>query len=277
MATPSETRRGKLRAAASFLVGRDVPTPILVRRLRRRDGLHEAFPPVANPVGCKPVRKVSPRRRAAVCLFSFHPLLLSEFERLLSRHDFRLLGRRVEPDRMSDPQQLSVPRASIYVVEAHPHRPVTDALVAAVLGRHPAARLVVVAEKFTESNAFPLLRLGTKGLLKYSEVAAHLPRALREVARGGFWVPRALLSRFVDSTRDARPRPRSVPGAAQLSRREREVVELLLENLSNKEIGRKLHISERTAKFHVSNLLAKYGVKRRADLILLCFAQPEHA
>ncbi len=221
------------------------------------------------------MHKVSGNRRTAVCLFCVHPLLLSEFERLLSGHGFRVLGRRVEPDRMPDPQRLSLPRASVYGVEAHAHRPVTAALVAAILGRHPAARLLVVGEKFTESNAFPLLRLGTKGLLKYSEVAAHLPRALREVAQGGFWVPRALLSRFVDFTRDAVRRPRAVPNAAQLSRRERQVAELLLENFSNKEIASKLNISERTAKFHVSNLLAKYGVKRRGSVILLSFAQPE--
>ncbi len=56
-----------------------------------------------------------------------------------------------------------------------------------------------------------------------------------------------------------------------LSRREHEVLDPLLGNLSNKEIARKLHISERTVKFHVSNLLSKFGVQRRADLILLYF------
>src|SRR5205814_9232961 len=45
----------------------------------------------------------------------------------------------------------------------------------------------------------------------------------------------------------------------------------LLENLSNKEIASKLNIAERTVKFHVSNLLSKFGVRRRADLILLTF------
>ena len=38
-----------------------------------------------------------------------------------------------------------------------------------------------------------------------------------------------------------------------------------------KEVAERLHISERTVKFHVSNLLAKFGVRRRADLILLCY------
>jgi DNA-binding CsgD family transcriptional regulator len=41
--------------------------------------------------------------------------------------------------------------------------------------------------------------------------------------------------------------------------------------MKNKEIALRLNISERTVKFHVSNLLAKFGVRRRADLILLCY------
>jgi len=53
-----------------------------------------------------------------------------------------------------------------------------------------------------------------------------------------------------------------------LSPRERQVHEALLENLSNKEIAAKLNLSERTVKFHVSNVLAKHRLRRRADLIL---------
>jgi DNA-binding NarL/FixJ family response regulator len=55
---------------------------------------------------------------------------------------------------------------------------------------------------------------------------------------------------------------------AELSPRERQVMDALLENLSNKEIASQLNISERTVKFHVSSILGKYKVQRRADLIL---------
>ena len=209
-----------------------------------------------------------------MCLFAFHPLLLSEFERFLTgENEAKVLDRRVELNQPPD-TALSVPRASVYVVESHSQRPVTEAYVAAVLEKVPKARVVVIAEKLSETASFPLLRQGVKGLLRYSEVAAYLPRTLREVASGGFWVPRALLSAFVDSTLESARRPRPAPPGVRMSRREQEVVELLMQNLSNKEIGSKLHMSERTAKFHVSNLLAKYGVQRRADLILL-FVQAE--
>ena len=218
--------------------------------------------------------KAASTRRPTVCLFSFHPLLLSEFQRLLAgENEARVLDRRVEANLVPDPA-LAVPRASIYVIEAHGQRQVTEAYVAAVLTAFPKARLVVIAEKLTEANSFPILRQGVKGLLTYSEVPEYLPRTLREVAEGGFWVPRALLSAFVDSTLEETRRPRAAPIGVRMSKREEEVLELLMLNLANKEIGSKLHMSERTAKFHVSNLLAKYGVQRRADLILL-FVQAE--
>jgi DNA-binding NarL/FixJ family response regulator len=210
-----------------------------------------------------------PTRSPSVCLFYFHPVLAAEFQKTLAGESFRLQTRRLETNRLPDIQSLSIPRASVYVVDADTHQFATHALVAAVLARHPAARLLVLAEKFNESVAFPLLRLGTKGLLRYDEATQFLRRAVYEVAQGGFWVPRTLLSRFIDATVNAGRR--LAKSAVDLTKREQQVLSALLENLSNKEIAHQLQISERTAKFHVSNLLEKYGVKRRADLILLKF------
>jgi DNA-binding NarL/FixJ family response regulator len=212
-------------------------------------------------------------RRASVCLLAFHPLVLSEFERFLAEHPFSVRGRRLEPDLIADPAKLAVPRSSVYVLEAHAHRPTTEALVVGVLGRQPTARVIVVAEKLDQFSAFPLLRLGAKGLITFAEASEQFARAVGEVARGGFWVPRSLLSCFVEETLTSVRRPRGAAGPARLSRREKEVMDALLENLSNKEIASKLNMSERTAKFHVSNLLAKYGVRRRADLILLTYTR----
>jgi DNA-binding NarL/FixJ family response regulator len=52
-----------------------------------------------------------------------------------------------------------------------------------------------------------------------------------------------------------------------LTRREREILELLLQNLSNPAIARKLHRSERTVEHHVSALISKLGVASRAEVI----------
>jgi len=109
-----------------------------------------------------------------------------------------------------------------------------------------------------------------EGLLTYVEAREQLIRALPLVANGGFWVPRQLLSGFVDSilTSQAPPEDRfrheSQPPRAGSSR-------FAPRESFDKEIASKLNIAERTVKFHVSNLLNKFGVRRRADLILLTF------
>jgi DNA-binding NarL/FixJ family response regulator len=177
-----------------------------------------------------------------------------------------------------DLRRLPIPKALLYVVDAHASEPATAALITNVFERAPGARVLVVGEKFSSSESYSLLRHGAKGLLTYAEAREQLPRALPQVASGGFWVPRATLSEFVDSIlSNTHNRRLKVDSAADLSRREREVLDALLENLANKEIASRLNISERTVKFHVSNLLTKFGVRRRADLILLCFQQRQAA
>jgi DNA-binding NarL/FixJ family response regulator len=202
-----------------------------------------------------------------VCLFWCHPLVLPQFEQLISSTGYQLLARRLEANRIPDFENLSVPRASVYVVEAHSDLSVTEAVVTGLHARQPAVRILILAESFSDPAAFALLRLGVKGLVTYAEAERTLRQALDELSGGGLWVGRALLSRFVDSALCTVPLRVYATGFEGLTRREREVLEAVLDNLSNKEIARRLHMSERTAKFHVSNLLVKHGVRKRADLL----------
>jgi len=218
------------------------------------------------------VRKSANSRALQVCLLSPHPLVLAEFERVLAQPGIQLISHPLESTLGPDLRRLKVPKALVYVVDAHVAPPAAGALLNNILDQYPTARLIVVAERFSSTESYSLLQMGAKGLLTYDEARTQLPRALPLVANGGFWVPRALLSGFVDSILSgSRSRRLKADSSANLSRREQEVLESLLENLANKEIASKLNISERTVKFHVSNLLNKFGVRRRADLILLCY------
>jgi len=209
--------------------------------------------------------------KLSVCILSPHPLVLSEFERLLAKPQFKVTVKHLESTLAPDLRNLEPPQAQVYVIDAHAARPATGALLANILERYPEARLIVVGEQLSDANSYSLLRLGVKGLLTYVEAREQLIRALPLVAVGGFWVPRSVLSGFVDSILTGQGRRLKTDTVTNLSRREQEVLDSLLENLSNKEIASKLNIAERTVKFHVSNLLSKFGVRRRADLILLTF------
>lgn len=212
--------------------------------------------------------------RLKVCLLSPHPLVRSEFERLLPEKQFQFTFKVISATVPAEIQSMSIPRAAVYVVDAQSPQPLIHALIETVLDRNPKARVLVLAARHSDSGTFDFLRLGVKGLLTYVQAEEQWPRALPLVAAGGYWVPRAVLSRFVESilgTRKTSVAKGKLSGT--LSRREQEVMESLMLNLSNKEIASKLNISERTVKFHVSNLLAKHGVRRRADLIVMHFQE----
>jgi DNA-binding NarL/FixJ family response regulator len=209
-----------------------------------------------------------------VCLLSPHPMVIDGFRRLLSESGFQIVARQLEPMLVPDLRYLEVPRANIYVIDAYGQRQATAALLGNIHDHNSSAGLVVVGDNLEEADSYTLLRLGIKGILNYTEAREQLPRALRRVASGGFWVPRPLLSRFVDFILDvSQPQHMRTNSPTELSRREQEVLFGLCEKLANKEVADRLHISERTVKFHVSNLFAKFGVRRRADLILLCCRQ----
>jgi DNA-binding NarL/FixJ family response regulator len=218
---------------------------------------------VKDPAGKQPLK---------VCILSPHPLVLAELSGVLSPPAFEALTPHLDSMLAPELRRLALPGAPIYVVDACGSQHATAALIANVLECSPSAKVLIVSEKFNTAESHDLLRLGAKGLLTYAEAREQLPRALPTVAAGGFWIPRTLLSAFVDSVLEGtRGRRIEMASVSELSPREQEVLDALLENLANKEIGSRLNISERTVKFHVSNLLSKFGVRRRADLILLCY------
>jgi DNA-binding NarL/FixJ family response regulator len=209
-----------------------------------------------------------------VCLLSPHPVFIDGFRRFLSDSGFQIVARQLEFSLAPDLRYLEVPRASMYVIDAYAQRQATAALLGNIHEHNSGAGLLVVGDNLNEADSYTLLRQGMKGILNYAEAREQLPRALALVASGGFWVPRKLLSRFVDFILDtAQGRRMRGDPESELSHREEEVLAALLEDLANKEVADRLHISERTVKFHVSNLFAKFGVRRRADLILLCCRQ----
>jgi DNA-binding NarL/FixJ family response regulator len=208
----------------------------------------------------------------SVCLLWQHPLVLAEFRRVLENERFDVCALRIEPS-LSESLQKALPEdASLFVVELDSGGS-GEELMPGLLSLGLSARTIILGEAFNEVTAFRLLRFGVKGIVTFAEASEHLPRILREVIAGGFWVPRALLSRFVSATVAENVPRKPVGRTPTLTPREREVLDELLKNLSNKEIAKNLRISGRTAKFHVSNVMAKYGVKRRADLLLLSFPQ----
>ena len=81
-------------------------------------------------------------------------MVLAELERLLAPAGFKLLARRLESTLGPGLERLSLPRAHVFVTDAHAPHQTTEVLVAGIQERYPRARQVVVAEEFREASAF---------------------------------------------------------------------------------------------------------------------------
>jgi DNA-binding NarL/FixJ family response regulator len=217
------------------------------------------------------VKKTAKSNTLEVCLLSSHSLALKELQRVLKNPAFHLIAQPLGSTVGSELRQLKIPRANVYVVDAHFMRPAAYELLSNILDQYPEARIIVVSSKFDSSDSYSFLHMGAKGLLTFDEAREQLARALPLVSKGGYWVPRAVLSGFVESILQGTLNLRlKVDPSTNITSRQQEVLDGLLQQLSNKEVGSKLNISMRTVKFHVSNILSKFGVRRRSDLILLC-------
>ncbi len=140
---------------------------------------------------------------------------------------------------------------------------------------HPAypdvATRVLVLTTFAEDDVvYGALRAGAQGfLLKQSP--ADLPTAIRRVAAGDAWLDPAVAPRVLETMRrlaDTTASPERLDG---LTPREREVLALVADGLSNGEIGARLRISESTVKTHVARILMKTGSRDRAQAVVLAF------
>lgn len=130
-------------------------------------------------------------------------------------------------------------------------------------------RVVVLTTFETEEFVVTALRHGASGFLLKDATPAELVRAVRLVAEGEALlspsVTRTLIARFVQE----RPRARRPhPALGELTDREREVVALVGEGLSNAEIAERLVLSPATARTHVSRAMTKLSARDRAQLVV---------
>jgi DNA-binding NarL/FixJ family response regulator len=155
------------------------------------------------------------------------------------------------------------------------------------LGR---VRVVVLTTFDDDEHVFGALRAGASGFLVKDVEPEELLQAVRVVARGDALlapsVTRSLIAAFIakgggapgsgapGAGPGARPRAEAaaLPGLATLTDREREVVALVAEGLSNDEIAARLVVSPLTAKTHVSRAMIKLAARDRAQLVVLAYA-----
>jgi DNA-binding NarL/FixJ family response regulator len=143
--------------------------------------------------------------------------------------------------------------------------------IAAAGADGPAVLIVTTFD--LDDYVFGALEAGAAGFLLKGSGAETVRAAVRSAARGDGTLDQQLTRRVLaEFGRRRRPPEHSAhPVAASLTAREREILTLLAEGLSNQEIGQRLHVEATTVKYHLAGLLAKTGARDRLQVVVWAF------
>jgi len=128
----------------------------------------------------------------------------------------------------------------------------------------PDLPMIVTAPVMNDETMLKVVAAGGRGCIAESADQAEFVRAVRVVSEGGTWVPRRVLLMIIQ--RSSGSSGRSLAGRTLFTGREKQVLQMLVEGRSNKEIAGPLGIEERTVKSHVAKLMRKVGVQNRIAL-----------
>ncbi|MFC5950450.1 response regulator transcription factor [Pseudonocardia lutea] len=201
-----------------------------------------------------------------VVIVSAQPLIRGGLRHALrDAEDVRIVGEAEKP--LDAVHQVGRLRPDVVVLDVGPNAAgrMSSRLVDEVHRAGPPCRVLAIADGQTRSALAGLIRSGVAGVLSRDGDPAELPSAIGAVHRGDA----VFRLHYGEPTARRRATQSGAGGAARLTAREREVLQLLVTGRTNREIALALHVSETTAKFHVRSLMTKFGATRRTEVVWL--------
>jgi DNA-binding NarL/FixJ family response regulator len=185
----------------------------------------------------------------------------------LERGGFEVVGEAGSAEAAIEAARRTRPDACLLDV----HMPGSGSHAAEVISRElPETTVLMLTVSVNEDDLFGALRAGAAGYLLKDMDPARLPHAIHGALRGEAAIPRWLAARLIDEFRE-RGRRRRLPIAnkrgVDLTSREWEVLELLRQGLTTRDIAGRLAIADVTVRRHIGRVLAKLGVSSRKEAL----------
>ena len=128
----------------------------------------------------------------------------------------------------------------------------------------PGVKVLVLSMHAQKQYVMAALQAGADGFLRKSCSMEELLNAIRQTARGGSYISPEVAGTVMELVRQ--PRPSAGRGLALLTPREREIVQMVAEGNSTREIAGQIHLSQATVETHRRNIMRKLGLKGVAEL-----------
>ena len=143
------------------------------------------------------------------------------------------------------------------------------AVVKSIKTKAPGIKIIMMDLLPVHSDILDFVKAGVSGFILKEAAVQEFLKTIRTVAEGEKVLPPhmagSLFSQIVERVVNGTPK-KSLMQAVRMTKRERQVIELIADGLTNKEIGQRLHLSPYTVKSHVHNILEKMALHTRVQL-----------
>jgi two-component system response regulator DegU len=147
--------------------------------------------------------------------------------------------------------------------------------------RSPTTKVMILSAFSDDENVLNAAKGGAKGYVPKGVPSATLVQAIKVVHNGSLWIDKEISTWEIfeeivqDQTMSRGAVPRLNDSIKALTKREMEILKLVAEGLTNEEIGKKIFISEKTVKTHLTNIFDKLKVNNRFKAALMLMGHPQ--
>lgn len=211
-------------------------------------------------------------RRIRILIADGHPLARMGINTLLSNEpDLEVVGEVAHGAEV----ELAIARLAPDVLLLEVNVPGLDAATVTrhLTGRYPELEVLILTGCDEERLILDLLRAGATGYALKEEAPENLLFAIRAAARGQTWLSSRVARILVRKAAVVPGSPAASRGLSGLTAREREVLALVGQGLSNKEIAEALFISSGTVRSHINHIYGKTGLRTRAQAVRYAMEQ----
>jgi DNA-binding NarL/FixJ family response regulator len=198
---------------------------------------------------------------------------------LAAEDDFEIVGEAVDGHQALDQTQERNP--DVLLMDLHLPRLDGCSVLKVLRQSNQSTKVLAWTDSDDKAEFVQAMRLGCSGIISKQTAPQMIVKCIRKVHGGEIWLDScttaAVMVEFADSGVIATPECVRSQNQPSISKRERDIVQLVAQGLKNKDIAEKLFISEQTVKNHMHNVFDKLGVSDRLELALYTISQGWHA
>lgn len=193
-----------------------------------------------------------------------HPLFREGVATTLNNHpDFQIVGQAETVEETLELVSTLLPDVVLLDITI----PSESGIFAAqkINSAYPVVIIIMLTASEDEDDLMDALKAGARGYIIKGVNAKELTNAVLSVVDGGTYISKGLASTLLFEL----SKPKDTDPLTDLSEREEQILQLVSEGLTNREIGERLHLAEKTIKHYMTNVLQKLHVRSRVEAALL--------